>query len=1201
MLLSKKGVDNLKKIASIELVKDIVAEISGTVKREISRANCYEESISKKNKKYVQFDKLIHDEIDEYKTKNQNIPIINYVAHEASDGYLSSLQLSDVVEKYDNSYSVIHNPVFDCGRIESYIKLSAIKRVALSEGIVKPKSISSFHMVATIGSVLWVVLQVIHTVVELLNTGGAISDVVSEFGVWYWILLVLGFFLLISVVAIFLWNYVNNRKNIIIEVNQAINKMKDDEFNDFVNMFVSDDFKIDDLKSDKKELIVVCCLRSYLIRERTILLKYLSEIRKKQFWWIFFEESLPSEFLLDRNSELRQIDYFRLHGLDISSKNSLKNCKIGSTCEHDPELLKNRGLDYFYKKKINSGWKNEDIDIQWDYVENFIKEKEKNVAHVEKILRLISELVVNYHVDLNNSFVRRDISFYDVLDDLISEEVVFKKNELNDILLDIKERFDGLYRDVLILFGGRGKFEGYDEWCLSKALKIKKPHEDSVEDIIESVKTLFEKYDPEYFQNEIWLEMFWALIRYLQNNKQYWFIPFVLNFYIRVFDNIKNTRLVGRKIFSLPEIVKIADANLFFGFKYYGDNKSMSDSVYIHYKIISKAVWESNPDFDFYNNNHKPDECFSLLNLNPNERQCYFNCLRALPRYGFVDNKVEQFYSYIFDIYCVVLRTYLSDIKFEYNEIYNNLLYDKYFKNRNISNPKTKDYLLLILANTLQLIKNISVDYSDSVRDLVIYLENIFYLDESDGNIEQELMYILAESDIIGTESLSFVTCLLNGVLIGIDYDSDVYFKFSNYLFGLVFLTYYEGKKGSFLNTDFKELIGIFEGYIDPPPIILGYISCVLCFALSKSNISRLQDFMKLHLANKKYLNQVLRVAEIVNKDDLIDYIIHIECVDLLDYEDRIEVYNVLRNRLSDFSKLSIYPCFVEYLSLLFEHKHSDEFLNDSIENNIKKLKDCNPTFIHLIYNHYFDYSDYMNYCYEFIDEVSCSRIASCAKLLFEFWITLKQNDNEMQVKAAKEIMNRLQDTYFKYNYDLLIEYKDVVLQIRVSVKENQELYENITEDELNILLFSIQKRIDDLIVIESEDMLAVRNIENYGIIMFLRAVILSYCRFSLKDTEYKVIDDEEKKLEYQKQHYSEIQPLIFKDKFNCYNVAYLDLINSVIINKGNIQSLQTQKMWSKKFIDDAIMIVGKLDNIPQKNKKRFVDLLNIYRDKSIG
>ena len=831
-------------------------------------------------------------------------------------------------------------------------------------------------------------------------------------------------------------------------------------------------------------------------------------------------------------------------------------------------------------------------------VNEFVNEYKHRSPYAEKILRLVSELAFNFDIDLGNESVRRDLLKYDKIDELISAAVSFKKEEFSDIVTEVIDDFEGRYGDVLILYENKEKFYGYHEWCIIKAMKVRNPSDDVVDAVIDRIISLYNSLkETGHLQSELWLGIFLRVAEYLRDQKLYWFLPSVMNCILSVFEKIEESELKNKKIFSLPEILELAKLNLILGLSNGSSNNNYfeeTDVIRDHYRIAVNAVKEENPRFDFDNNNHKYPESFSILRLTPEERQRYFNALRALNKNGEDTSSIEKYYAHIFNIYCMVVQQWDDSIKFFCADIgdMNEVTFQNF-----------EDFSRCCIENNLRgfigLLKEEleNCDFDDSYQNEAIESLDRILNKGFVKNIEQDLIYMLAEFDVYGLETYSFIACLIYRSCNFKDDIKDVYLNFNNYLFSLVFLTYHESLQPNFLNDDFRHLISVIDGYDYPGKMIIAYISCSLSKDMTEACELSLRNYLERNSIKEVYIKELVKVAEQIKGSDVSSFIAYISCSSLVSQEDKKTIQEILCNRISDFEKLEYYLCLKEYLSVSLRQTSVEEFSGESAEVNIERLKKCPDNIVAFILKFYME-----NHCEEYNAYIAglikkildCSIVPMKYSLIMEYLKNAEDRMNPDYVSAVFGMYYVLKGDLSpnRYSLEIFKKYIDLLVDEK---KSKPELYERVSSGELIERKNEIQKAIDRITVLEGEDKISVRCVVKYGMLLFLRVLLKNNFGEALFEKEFGECETREDMIAYVVNNYDHIDPLLpYKGEYRP-NRAYCFMIDLIINNEGNMQALQSDKMWTIKFTRDAEKIIEEADFADADCERKIRNLIRAY------
>ena len=405
----------------------------------------------------------------------------------------------------------------------------------------------------------------------------------------------------------------------------------------------------------------------------------------------------------------------------------------------------------------------------------------------------------------------------------------------------------------------------------------------------------------------------------------------------------------------------------------------------------------------------------------------------------------------------------------------------------------------------------------------------------------------------------------------------DIYLGLGSYLIRIIFLTYHENTLDSFYNNDFIPLLQLCTGYSDPCESILGYLLC--CHILYKSKLAKeiiAQYFIEYKEA---YQTSLMQIAEGIKEEDLEDFIILLSCISFLAKKEIIPIYEVLRKKLHEkYSSIENIDYFIEYLSLVIDHKSSPQFSSDTPKNNLRKILEFSDDSVYLIYDEYLKYHrDQYLELYPIIAQKSMS--ASFESSFDSTLVYLKHSTRKHSkeyVRTLKTFLDVIADSKLNHDIDTLDECCKLLETLVQDIVPGNTIYQCIDAETVRNLILKLTERKEELLVIAAKDYLIPRSWNNYGLLFLLRHLLTDETsKISLPKPEYMLLNEEDKK-QYIIKNCMQLNPLIFVGENSIINSTYVDMLTALIHN-GDIQKQIDQQKLLLKIAQDTLVIIHHL------------------------
>ncbi len=1142
---------------------------------------------------------------DLYKQKQDDSPRINYVAHQKCDGLIMSRMLADKFQEKEGYPTVVCNPEINSDDASSYIKEKELKRLATELGYAEEKKIPVFK---TVGSVVTGVFGSIGSVATFLEA----FDIKSFLGSKTILIAAFSIFML-AVFAGFIISAVaqkkRSNKEIISQAVKSIKELSDDDFESFLENLSEEDFSIEACRvSDDNMPVFICALQNYKYRQKCILMRYWLQLRGKQSWWIFAEDKkINEDFVLDSSEEV-SCKYYTMLPLSRNEKLHIASVTYGPKVKFKPSEdsgVRSLGIDYICRFIMKKSDVQIDKAFLAESINEFVKEYSSYAVDIRLVIRLIAELECNYEIDFTNKrnwehlfSYNNSIADLENLDISITKDLMLDNRAVKNLVPHIVDRFGEYFEEILAMNENNMLTTSQKQWCIVKLLKCKR-NAGSLIALNDALMSEFAgvRADGELIDNMQTSE--WALLtvkamKRFYEAQEFWVLPLLINSMLYVFGREKNAGVANtlpERIFSLPEFLEVAKAVILLNIS--SDGGGLVDNCDIlrdHYLVVKNAVLEREPRFNFENNTGCP-QFFGLLKFSNAERQMYYNALRYLQ-----ENDVINYFELLYDMFCVSVSM-IKDHNTRYccGTIYKNMFYDKYIKKTGASSPGTRAYVRIILKKLLELLYGLYAERFEGLRSEISTLTDI--LDSTAGQPEEDIHVLLMYADIYDTESITFSACMVARACNISNISKDVYINLNNYLLALIFLLYHENSLLSYYNDDFVFLVKLLVAYTEPDEVLLGLVYFFNTIFVPKYSRQLISQYVANEEKKAAYIENLKNLAKSIQPDDFEKFISYLYVTNL-SAEDLNDVMLILKSRImNDITTLPNAETILECISLLCEGKSTEVFLNDSPENNLRKVNELLPDTVYIMYIKYFEIyeEDYSELCYIVAEKILDSNKVLRINPLFLYLFSAKNSESQEYIETEKLFFEYIEFCNLSFTIDSLERLRLFMWELVKKIKEKPEKYQWLKEARVLALKDKIDEKIAQKYVVETREYLSIRTWRKYGIVTYLRYLIRSTNDYRWEHfSDYEELGEEER-FRYLVEHFSELKPYVQVNGYNRVNCIYLDLLAAFIDNKNNIQNMIDEKLSLKKFAQDARDVVDLVLPNNEKYKNDIKQIIAIY------
>lgn len=1123
----------------------------------------------------------------QYFANANEAPRFCYIGHIKKDGVMAARALEKALGNDGRQTSVVYAPQINEKDLSFHISKRRLREEALESGYVEKKKTPVLQTLASVIAGFGVAVGTIASVLDIaqvLDERILSTGIFGSLGLWFYLTLVLIF--AASIYSLTAQRRKNNEE-ILTELKKVLNNAGDEQFQDFLARFSPEEISVPDVDKAKSDApVFICAMQTYNYRQKLILHTFWSGLARKQLWFVFMEESQNNiDLMVGASKEKREVRLFRLKPLSKHEKRSIAEKTYTDQVRIRPdedEGIKKHGVDYVCRFRLREREPVAEAEHIQDKIKEFCSEyKTCYQADIKLIIRLVAELSSNYYIDFSSRRGWEHLFDYHnedsdtaALDKEITARLHLDNYTIKNLIPEIWHSFGDYVEEIMVVFQDTELTSECKQWCLLKALRC---HADKRDDRYLSIAdTLMSEWQySDDVGSAVWTGILIKTLQVFCADQVFWFLPSVVHNLLRICADRAGG--LSQNVFSRPIVMSAARMNLLLNINTAGDSEKelKIDLIRDHYRVTEIAARELNPQFQAESNQGFPSS-FGLLQLTNQERQRYYNTLVFLK-----EQEVLDYYGYIFDMYCASLLLANGDIRFCYKELYDNTLYNKYAKKNRIASATSEVYIRIILGNMLDLLNGLYGNSVDTIRAAIGELKAILN-EESHGDVAQEILFLLAQFDVIGAVTLNFIACMIARIDDSETIPNDVYLGMGNYLIGMTFLTYHENTQDSFYNHDFIHLIRMHIQYSHPSGAVLGYL--YFCDTVYKSKFSSesIRRYISMHKA--EYLNSLQQIAQDIRSADLEDFISFVNCVTGLAPEEKLPLFITLRETIQ--TKYAAGPkadVLVELLTLLIDGHSSEAFLQDTPEKNIARVLELTGDLVYLVYSKYLElYKDtYLELCPLVADKIlSCSMTARLNPLLHYAHFS-KQRESEEYAKTVKKLFRYVQESKLLFEIYTL-ERCILFLLLCLEKKEaGERAFQWVDGKETNELIRRVHTRKDNLLSIQAKEYLAPRVWNKYGLLFFLRYLMTSslFVGKAAEDAYAKL--SENARTDYIVANCRKLKPTLDIDGNPKFNIAYIDMLTA-FINNGELQKQMDERAFLRKLADDAITVIDSLNTVGQ-------------------
>ncbi len=1170
--------------------------------RKIGKTKAFAESNSLKETAYNNIVETVSKENKNYFINQGNESKFCYISHQKKDGIISAKSLYNALcEK--NDYMIIYNPQVDEKSLASYIKFSQLESKAIECGHIEKIKMPLVHILSMIISGILTILSLILTFLEITTyiDNNILAKIFNDLN--FHILLPL-FIAIVFIVLLYFFIYQKqqNKKKQRIQLNKTLAEMNNDEFTEFIDKFSEDDFLIPSCNENNS--VFICVFQNYSFKEKYILKSYWNSSSLKQIWWIFIENTNENEKLVLPESRKYKRGFYCQKPLAKDEKKRLAKQSYFEKTNISP--IDDPGINLFGADYLCRFYLNEREPLSQSKHLNEKIDKFCNAYNssyqtdIRFMIRIIAELSCTYGFDFTNrrnweylfDYNQGDSELND-LDKQITDELCFDNKTFKKLIPEIINEFSEDLEDIVAEHSNKNEQASeYEQWCIVKALKRKLF--DNNECYFAICDTLMAEFascknpleEKDISSSHIWRNIIIKTAETFYKKDFFWFLPTLIHNLIYFFDTQLET---GQKIFSRPIILEIARTNLLLNINFESEQycNVQIDLIRDHYNIVCNASLEQNSNVKLDANSSVPPS-FELLQFSNIERRRYYNALCALRE---KETAIIEFFNYLFDMFCIIISMQGSNVKFCYNVIYKNPLYDKYMKKTTIASPTIEDYIKEISSQILDLLssnfKNKSNCINESINELKLCLNDNNTSKESLNNI----LCLIVEFDMLGFNTLNFISCLLGRIHMSKEISQDIYLHLGTYLLGIIFLAYHETSKSSFYNEDFKYLVKICTNYIEPGGAVLGFMNYCHTIAMPLPSANQIERYIT---PNKTILtNNLKEIASNINYDDIEDFLTFINTIKITDKE-ICEICQILELHIkTNYATQAYSYLYLEYISLQLNHESIPAFQNDTPQNNIEKIIKLSANTVYLIYDKYIEYYEtkYIPLCNLVAPKILKSSFVNRIILILHCLdFNLSSSNSNEYLKTMQLIFEYLDSHSLECSVHKLL-LCSMYIQRWL---ENPQWYSWTTEEKIQKLVTKEVLRAAEITEIQAKEFCALRKWNYYGIAIYLRGLLISSLHAHHFSDDFTELN-EAKKTEYIIEHFSEIQHTITIEGKTYINSLYVYMLTEIINNNNNIQQKLNENECMNKLINTLLDVVKTHQLLSDTSKESINKLLSEY------
>ena len=873
----------------------------------------------------------------------------------------------------------------------------------------------------------------------------------------------------------------------------------------------------------------------------------------------------------------------------------------------DNPTIKKWGVDYILRNSIQlsklispEGDRNLTNRIQ-----EFIHEKEREYLNLETLIHFVAQLRVEFFpgplkkrlwdqlfdyrispLRLNQIDRELSIEAFCTMPTENSDAVLKYVNSivfqiLNTFSDDLEDILDnqfiksnactiGAYEKLLIVKALRFQGKAEIEWCVALGDSLMRSMCEAKQDLSNNWHSAYDSED--------WREIFISTLAFLENSEVRWFSPWIVHSCLEIYG--EHECRTG-PFFSRKPVLAAARANILLD---PDDAESNYNIINDHFDVVCYAILELGKK-DALKGGQKYPDSFCLINLKSNERQKYYNALKALH-----EEEVLRFYEYLFDIFCATWSYAYAGAKLWCAEMARNDLYQKYYDGSYLLEQPLTYYLSTIVTQLLKMIEDLYGNET-AVSTVVSSATQVLSYQLIGDAREQALLWLIPQAEMSSYAVLVFCACVLCRLEID-KVSRETFMGLGNYLIRMIFLVLHE--QAGFFNDDFKELINIMTRYEEPNNVILGFLSQSLSHAMPDGVHRQMVGYLNIH--RKVYTENLAEMTSHFGVNDG-EKLIHIVMLAyMLTEEERGSLYNNIRNRMEqEFSSSPRKTVCDELLSVLADKKISPTLNGISTEEIVQKLHDYLPNTAYILYDKYLmiDQTRFLPYCPMIIQHLLCSTYKGCWYPVYMYLAKTIPEKNPEEYEKAE---------FFLYAYCMkrgrvfnrISELKDLITFFEeLLCKEN--IYQWVDRNAITLRMQEMSSRIDEIRMIEALAIFNQRKWSRYGILSYMKFLLRSNTQLPAhKDDKYSAMSSEDR-LAYCKKYFSIITPFIMDTNgTKAMNPIYMDMLDFLIDNKGDIQNFTEEYSGLQKIAEDTIEAVQHLFS-DQERSGQVIKMIRAY------
>ena len=1123
-------------------------------------------------------------------SKEESLSRIACVVHSAKDGIVAAERLA--VEFDDDKKHVVkwgvdrRNRTVDANELQQFIKKKSLIHAAKAKNLWKRPPVFTELFITALGII------VIPMLTYVLDNNFLPP-------------LLAGIFLLMIAVN-YVCKYWKCREEGFRSLTAAVKDFSFNEYQDFVNRFSSRDFLCAKYSATANDDIII--VRDIHTPRHFLLLKqYLSNIKDDQIWVIFLEQKdIYNDFLLEKTDFSEKKIYY-LKPLEKAEKKELAKA---SNIPADDPAIRHWGVDYILRNSVRIS---ELISSEGDrnltnQIQEFIHEKvrEREYLNLATLIRFVAQLRMEFFpgpimerlwdqlfdyqaspLQLNQIDRELSIAVFCTMTAENSDSVlksikgiVFQilhtfGNDLEDILdnqfIKSNSYAIGAYEQLLIVKALRFQGKAEIERCVALGESLMRSVWGTKQELGDNWHNVYARVD--------WREIFISALGFLENSEVRWFSPWIVHSCVEIYRN--DTRYT-EPFFSREPMLAAARSNILLD---PDDAESDHNMVSDHFAVVRCAVLERGRE-DALRGGRKYPDSFSLINLENKERKEYYNALKVLK-----EETILRFYDYLFDIFCATWSYAYnhSEARLWCAEIARNDLYRKYHSGRSRLEQPLPYYLRTIVTQLLEMIEDLYGNEA-AVSTVVSSTAKVLSGQLAGNEREQALLWLIPQAEMSAYAILVFSACTLCRLETD-EVSRETFMGLGNYLIRMIFLTLHE--RSGFVNDDFKELINIMTHYEEPNNVILGFLSQSLSHMMPRGIYRQIADYLNIH--RDAYAGNLGKMTShfAVNDGEKLIHIVML--ANMLTETEKVGLYNNIRNRMErEFSSSPRKAVCDELLSVLADKKVSPTLDDVSTEEIVQKLRDqYSSNTAYILFDGYLeiDRGRFLPYCPMIVGHLLNSTYTGCWRpVLMYLTETASEEISEEHNMAACCL----------YQYCHLHTFNRIpVLQRLISflstLLRKKGIYRWVNETATKLKIREMLNRIDEIRTIEAMAVFNRRKWSRYGILSYVKFLLKSDIRFPVYNNDEYAAMSSENKLAYCKNFFSTITPFVKdEDGMEVVNPIYMDLLDFLIDNKGDIQNHMGQYSGLQKIATDTIAVVQHLFT-DQKSAEQVIHLIRAY------